>query len=61
MELVDEVAGLAVFLYVLVVVVGSEIVEAGGWVGKEMPADHENGACDRDERFLFPASPHEAR
>ena len=33
LELVDEVAGLAVLVEVLVVEVGPEVVEAGGGVG----------------------------
>ena len=42
LELVDEVAGFAVFVEVLVVVVGAEVVEATAGIIEEVPCGHED-------------------
>src|SRR6266508_648073 len=52
-ELVDEVAGFAVFVDAVVVVVGAEVDEASGGVGEQVPDDDEDGAGDGDEGLLL--------
>ena len=51
---------LVVGVNVAVVVVGSEVVEAGVGVGEQVPDDHQDGAADRDDRLLLPSSTDEA-
>ena len=43
------------------VVLDAEVVVAGGRVGEQMPADHEDGAGDRDLGFEYPAAFDKAR
>lgn len=38
------------------VVVGSEVVESGGGIGKQLPDDREDGAGDRYQGFEFAAA-----
>jgi hypothetical protein len=50
-ELGDVVAQSSVGGDSVGVVVGAEIVEAGGRVGQQVPDDDQDGAVDRDEGF----------
>ena len=59
LELSDEGAGFAVFVVVLLVVVGSKIVVSGCWVVEEVPADDKDGSFDCYEGFGFPSSSNE--
>ena len=59
-ELADVVASFGVGVDVAVVVVGAELVEAGVGVGEQVPDDHQHGAADRDDGFLFASSAGEA-
>src|SRR5215213_831355 len=51
LELADEVAGLAGGVDAAGVVVGAQVVEAGGGVGEQVPDDHQDGAGDGDQRL----------
>ena len=55
-ELGDVVAHPAFEVDAAGVVVGSEVVEAGGGVGQEVPDDDENGAGDRDQGLELAAA-----
>jgi hypothetical protein len=56
LELVDEAADPAAFVDAGGVVVGAEVAVAGVRVGQQMPDDHQDGAGDGDEGFLFAAA-----
>src|SRR5215218_6253867 len=60
LELADEVAGLAALVDAAGVVVGAQIVEAGGGVGEQVPDDHQDRAGDGDQRFELADAPDEA-
>jgi hypothetical protein len=51
LQLVHEVAGLAALVDAAGVVVGAQVMEAGGGVGEQVPDDHQDGAGDRDQGF----------
>jgi hypothetical protein len=55
-ELADEVACSAVFVDAAGVVVGAEVVVAGGRVGEQLPDDDEDRAGDGNERLQFAAA-----
>ena len=55
-QLGDVVAGSAFGVDAAGVVVGAEVVEAGGGVGEQVPDDDEDGAGDGDERLEFAAA-----
>ena len=46
------VASLGVGVDMAVVVVAAEVVESGVGIGEEVPDNHQQGAADRDDRFL---------
>ena len=56
LELTHELAGPAVFVDAVGVVVGSEVAETGGWIGEQMPDDHEDGSGDGDEGLELAAA-----
>jgi len=60
LELADEVAGLAVGVEAVGVVVGSEVDVAGVWIVDEVPDDHEDRSGDRDEGSLLATATNEA-
>jgi len=55
-ELSDVVAGAAFGVDAAGVVVGAEVVVAQARVGQELPDDHQDRACDRDEGLEFAAA-----
>jgi hypothetical protein len=55
-ELGDVVTHPAFGVDEAVVVIGSEVVEAGEWVGEQVPDDDEDGAGDRHEGLEFAAA-----
>ena len=55
-ELGDVVAQLAFGADAQGVVVGPEVVEAGEWVGEQVPDDNQDGAGDRDQGLEFAGS-----
>jgi len=57
LELVDEVAGLAVAVDAAGVVVGAQVVEAGGGVGQQVPDDHQDGAGHSDQSSALADAP----
>src|SRR5215207_4383542 len=60
LELAYEVAGLAALVDAAGVVVGAQVVEAGGRAGEQVPDDHQDGAGDGDQRFELADAPDEA-
>jgi hypothetical protein len=54
LELVHQVAGLAVAVDAAGVVVGTQVVEASGGVGEQVPDDHQDGAGDGDQALRLP-------
>src|SRR5215218_8515542 len=60
LELADEVAGLAGGVDAAGVVVGAQVVEAGGGVGEQVPDDHQDGAGDGDQGLELADAFHEA-
>src|SRR6266511_282507 len=60
LELADVVAGLAVLVDAVGVVVGAEVVEAGGGVGEQVPDDHQDRAGDGDQGFELADAPGQA-
>jgi hypothetical protein len=52
----DVAAGLLVLVDAGGVVVGAEVVEAGGGVGQQVPEDDQDGTGDRDEGFELAAA-----
>ena len=60
LELVDEVAGLAVAVDAAGVVVGAEVVEAGGGVGEQVPDDHQDRAGHGDQGLALADAPDQA-
>ena len=50
------VAGLAVLVQTAGVVVGAEVVVAGGGVGEQVPDDDQDGSGDGDEGFELAAA-----
>src|SRR5215218_2623645 len=60
LELADEVAGLAALVDAAGVVVGAQIVEAGGGVGEQVPDDHQDGAGDGDQGLELADAPDQA-
>ncbi|MDM4721680.1 hypothetical protein QTQ03_19555 [Micromonospora sp. WMMA1363] len=55
-ELPDEGVELAVGVDAPVVVVGAEVLVAGGRVGEQVPDDDQDGAGDGDEGLAFTAA-----
>lgn len=49
LQLADVVADLLVLVETIGVVVGAQVLEAGGGVGQQMPDDHQDGSGDRDQ------------
>src|SRR2546423_7589420 len=60
MELVDQVAGLAVAVDAAGVVVGAQVTEAGGGIGQQVPDDHQDRAGDGDQGFALADAPDQA-
>jgi hypothetical protein len=60
LELVDEVAGLAVAVDAAGVVVGAQVMEASGGVGQQVPDDHQDGAGDGDQGLALADAPDQA-
>jgi hypothetical protein len=60
LELVHEVAGLAVAVDAAGVVVGAQVVEAGGGVGEQVPDDHQDGAGYGDQGLTLADAPDQA-
>jgi len=56
LQLTDEVADLAVFVDAGGVVVGTEILEAFGGIGEQVPDDGEDGTGDGDEGLELAAA-----
>ena len=61
LELVDQVAGLAVAVDAAGVVVGAEVVEPGGGIGQQVPDDHQDGTGHRDQGFALADAPDRRR
>ena len=60
LELVDQVAGRAVAVDAAGVVVGAEVVEAGGGIGQQVPDDHQDGAGHGDQGLALADAPDQA-
>src|SRR5512132_4286353 len=60
LELVHQVAGLAVAVDAAGVVVGAEVVETGGGIGQQVPDDHQDGAGHRDQGSALADAPDQA-
>src|SRR5512133_3841892 len=58
-ELAHQVAGLAGGVDAVGVVVGAEVVEAGGGVGEQVPDDDQDGAGDGDQGLELADAFHE--
>ena len=53
-------AGLAVGVDAAGVVVGAQVMEAGGGVGQQVPDDHQDGAGDGDQGLELADAPDQA-
>jgi hypothetical protein len=53
-------AGLAVLVDAAGVVVGAQVVEAGGGVGQQVPNDHQDGPGDGDQGLELADAPDQA-
>ena len=60
LELVEEVAGLAVAVDSAGVVVGAQVMEAGGGIGEQVPDDHQDRAGDGDQGLALADAPDQA-
>jgi paraquat-inducible protein B len=60
LKLVDEVAGLAALVDAAGVVVGAEVLEAGGGIGEQVPDDHQDRAGHSDQSFTLADAPDQA-
>jgi hypothetical protein len=57
LELVHQVAGLAVAVDAAGVVVGAEVVEPCGGIGEQVPDDHQDGTGHSDQGLCQPLAP----